>query len=78
MRTVRTILALIALCVFAGGCFRYPFNQEYEKAFLYSPLMVLAANPNGGVPDFASVDRRCESQLASSGGGGGSTTGCPT
>jgi hypothetical protein len=78
MRTARTVLALCLLGLLAGGCSFYPFNQEYEKGFLYSPLMILAANPSDGALDFAQVDHQCESQMSSSGGGGGSVPGCPT
>jgi hypothetical protein len=70
------------LSLFICGCSSQYFVKDYEKGFLYQPMMQITTSPAQGMPNFAWADRSLENQINSSttigGGGGGGTGGCPT
>ena len=61
-----------------AGCARLQaFQQQFEKGFLYKPLMRQATNLDEVVPSFAWADHASEGVTSQPTGGGGGG-GCPT
>ena len=88
---VRMILLLAAVGTLCLACqTTASFQEQFDKNFVYSPIMQVAINPGEIVPTFDWVDMACETMIYSGGtggvrggtptggGGGGGLPPCPT